>query len=492
MSRISFTHKKDFENERFKSVRVKNKKIKIILVKNFVEDMLTGTTSKISKGIRINFLGKNYDLKYPNGFWKTYPDAMKQFFFDNLTFTTTAHLPTLLNHNGLTLNTSLPLFKPWIEQMLIGSIPFDADQEGKSTTQMMVDFLKLEFNFKDIQVKLPQYDANLGDRAVINFTFGKESLLTYGLSREIGLDCDLIYFKSPAAPLENKLKTKYAEKFMKLMNQEVIMVENGPEALCDNETFGLPDTEWGYGNQLTMYALEMLPVASARGSKFIMFGNEKSCSNYYLNGEGFKAYPVFDQSVKWMIELNNMIKICTNKQGSIVSFVEPINELGVMKILHNRYKDLRGFQFSCFPDNKFNINKEPWCHACTKCARIFVFLKALGIDVEDVGFHQNLFDKGHEHIFPLFADGKIKTDVSYDASGLGKDEQLFAFYLATRRGESGYVVDLFKEKFLNEAKAREDELHKEFLGVFDSKTIPQEMKPKVMSIFKEELNGSII
>ena len=68
--------------------------------------------------------------------------------------------------------------------------------------------------------------------------------------------------------------------------------------------------------------------------------------------------------------------------------------------------------------------------------------------------------------------------------------QLFAFYLATKRNCKDPLVEEFKTlPVYEEAKTREDELVHRFLSMYDSITIPSELKSPVLSIFKEELNS---
>ena len=68
-----------------------------------------------------------------------------------------------------------------------------------------------------------------------------------------------------------------------------------------------------------------------------------------------------------------------------------------------------------------------------------------------------------------------------------RDEQLFAFYLAYKNKNKGYLIDKFKKKFLKEALAREDELYNKFFKVHRAASIPTKIKRDINSIYKEEL-----
>ena len=453
--------------------------------------MLQVKSSLTKSGITIKTLNKKYFVRYNNRYWREYPQKMKEFFLDNITFISTFHLPLFFDDNKITFNTADPLVKPWVYEVMMKYIPYSADVDNTSASQLFLKFANMEFDFDNLNMKLPESNFDPDEKALINFTFGKESLVTLGICDEIGLNNDLIYFESPTtSPIETKLKRKYSALFSKKLNKNIIEVTGNTYDLCDATNFGRPQTEWGYGIELTEYAIQCLPIIDAEKMRFIIFGNEKSCDNSYISREGYKSNPVYEQSSEWTNEISNMMKIITGGRTSVFSLVEPINELAVIKILHNRYSELGRFQFSCFPDNHPSSLDTTWCHMCTKCARIYVFMKAIGVDVKTIGFRENLFEKKYNTIFPIF-NGTTRHGIPYDDSGLNRDELIFAFYLAYKNGETGSAIDLFKKRYLDEAKQREDELHKEFFGIFDSKTIPHDIRDKVVSIFKEELNGSI-
>ena len=77
---------------------------------------------------------------------------------------------------------------------------------------------------------------------------------------------------------------------------------------------------------------------------------------------------------------------------------------------------------------------------------------------------------------------------TYANTDIARDEQLFAFYSAVKKGVKGDLIDEFKgSKFFIEAKEREDELFKTFCSIYDSISVPKELKEEIISIYKEEL-----
>ena len=80
--------------------------------------------------------------------------------------------------------------------------------------------------------------------------------------------------------------------------------------------------------------------------------------------------------------------------------------------------------------------------------------------------------------------------MTYAHTKVGRDEQLFAFYLAAKRGSKGGLIEDFKKSPLfQEAKEREEELQKTFCTLHTSISVPKELRNIVNSIYKEELSS---
>ena len=111
-------------------------------------------------------------------------------------------------------------------------------------------------------------------------------------------------------------------------------------------------------------------------------------------------------------------------------------------------------------------------------------MTALGVDPKIVGFSKNMLTEENRVFFSLFGGKKAST---YASTKLGRDEQLFAFYLAYKRGNDNDLVREFSKAFLEEAKSREDELYEAFFGLHESTTMPPKILNQVTSIYQEEL-----
>jgi hypothetical protein len=185
--------------------------------------------------------------------------------------------------------------------------------------------------------------------------------------------------------------------------------------------------------------------------------------------------------------MDSMARLMTKDKVRVSSLMEPLHELAIVRILHGRYKDLGKLQMSCFSENEYG-KESHWCQSCSKCVRIFLFLQANGIDPRTLGFKDNLLVKGKKNLYSLLKEnGDDKNMIMYDKTGTGRDEQLFSFYLAHKKGVRGDLMDTFKKKHLEEAQAREDELYKKFFNLYEPMNVPKSLKKQVVSIYREEL-----
>ena len=162
---------------------------------------------------------------------------------------------------------------------------------------------------------------------------------------------------------------------------------------------------------------------------------------------------------------------------NVISLIEPLSEIGVAKIIYSRYKEFAKYQISCA---SLDESREPrWCHKCEICTFDYLSSLANNLAPKKLGFKSNLLDKKYKEYFYLFK-GK-KRSGCYETK-YSRDKDLFSFYLAYRNNTKGYLIDLFKKQYLQEAKEREDELFKKFYRIYDS-NLPVKIKNKVLSPF---------
>lgn len=443
------------------------------------------------EGIKVKHEGSDYRLSYPKEIWRKYPKKSKQFLFDNLAHLLTINSALVKGEEQVEYNTSFPLFKSFFDKVVLNSLPHAVDDYPVSTFEMMKQFFNTEYNFKDLRVKRPFYRGKSSgkkkERAIISLSCGKDSLLSLGLARELGLEPIGVYINDTVSPPENKIKLEFLGKIARESGLRLFKVANEMEKLNDFETWGKEESCVGYTHMMTGFSLMVLPFNYYFNAGYTVVGNQANMNFKFLNADGFWTYPSFDQSRKWMKQQNIMLGLMTEDRVKLVSLIEGLTNLAIMKILHGRYKNLGKYQVSC-DCLDYSVEKR-WCHDCNKCCRLYLMMKAVGAETKTVGFHKDLLKKEYEKHYSLFGGKEVDA---HEKSVEAREEQLFCFYLAEQRGVKGELVELFREKFSAEAEKRVEELRKKFLGVGGMSSVPGELKEKLRGILEEELGSQKI
>lgn len=438
-------------------------------------------------GIKIRFRNNTYEIIYPNRIWSHYPDADKVVLLDHLTYVTTIHLPIVFGEGELLYNTALPFFEPYFFKNLIMDFPSCAEVDDTNTSDLIRQFMNLKVQFEDIQVKFPQFDVQTNENSsVVALSFGKDSLLTYAVAQEIKLHPKIVYIVEPSMKYEEKHKTLLAEKFYNEFGIKLHKITHTVGQLRNYEYLNVAQTELGWGLQSTEYALEMLPLAYNYQTKYLLFGNEQSCGEYTYDKEGYINHPAYDQSHNWTVQISAMTQSLTNRNVWTISLIEPLNDIAVMYVLQHRYPEIGKYEMSCFTETEAGRDSR-WCHSCSVCGKMYLLLVAAGFDPKHVGFTKNMLSREYSSYFSLFGGKKVHT---YALTGLGYDEQLFAFYLASKRGnKSDLVLEFENSPLYEKAKEREEELYKIFFNIHKSITLPPDLFEKVSKIYKEEVES---
>lgn len=440
-------------------------------------------------GLVLRLDERSFTVHFPRDVWQGFPH--REAFADNYAFIKALHLPWMLRRDmPLEFDTRLPLFRHNVFMALLNNISFCTDVDGIPTAQELKRFMAQEISFADHLTRVPADGKALAGRAVVNMSLGKDSLLTYAVAKELGLEPVLYVSVDNDCPREYAYKADIAARFSAEFGDTVHVVENNTGVIHRYEYWQTPATEWGFGHLITEYAMHALPFAWHHGARYVLLGNEKSCDDTYVNHDGYKAWPVYDQSSEWGLELTNIARGLTACPMTVMSLIEPLHDLAIIRILHTRYPGVAKYQMSCFPDENDHGRHGHWCGHCTKCARNFVFMQANGVDPKSVGHNVDMFSAGHEDHFALLRGAKkgIPT-VGYDATPCGRDEQMFALFLAHERGAKGPVMDAFAANFLDEARRRQDELHRRFFTVQPARTIPAPLLEQATALYAEALRA---
>jgi len=432
-------------------------------------------------GVEIKIKRKTYRIRYPSFVWKKFPRSLHKVFADSLTYVATWHL-SLSEKDSVVYHFSHPPIEPVFFKLLMYSIPMTVfENKNEETTKIIKEFYNASYQtqFKGLNYSCSGKKVKrvLKEKAILLFSFGKDSLLTYGLLDEFGTTCIPIFMREPQSAFENAHKRKLAERFYKNLEEEVVFFPVSVGRL--RQSSGL---YWGWDIILSQYAFMLIPYCFAYRARYLFFGNEQSCNFSTYDPGGYLLNPVFEQSVFAMQHLQDIPKqffINTH----IGSLVEPIHEIFITYILHRRYPDVGRFQMSCFSEGT-EAKKRRWCGVCEKCARMYVFLKALNISPDRVGFYNGeMFRLAKEQYYVIFNPSR---DSAYGGSGLGRDEQLLAFYLAYKNGAKGELIEKFKSLCLSEAEQKKHKLIKEYFGIHSSYSLPSKLRGRTLKVYKNE------
>lgn len=436
----------------------------------------------IRHGVEIKIKRKTYAVNYPSYVWEKFPHSLHKIFADSISYISTWHLP-LSENKRVSYHFSHPPIEPVFFKLLLYSLPINVfEYKNIDMTSLIKKFFNSNFQvqFKGLNYAYSgkKVKRALKEKALLLFSFGKDSLLTYGILDELGVSVIPIFMREPQSSFENAHKRKLAERFYKKCNNEIVFFPVSIGRL--RQDTGL---YWGWDIVLSQYAFFLIPFYFYYQSRYLFFGNEQSCNFSTHDAEGYLVNPVFEQSVFAMKHLQDIPKqffINTH----IGSLVEPVHEIFITYILHRRYPEIAQFQMSCFSEEP-EAKKKRWCGVCEKCARIYIFLKSLNISPEKVGFYNNdMLSLKKENLYVLFK--KTCNSSAYGGSGLGRDEQLLAFYLAYKNNVRGELIDKFKLLYLTEAEQKKEKLIKEYFSTHSSYCLPSRLRGRTLKIFKRE------
>lgn len=449
---------------------------------------ISGSLKQSGFGLKVgqDFDDKDFELLYPGEIWRNFPEENRKQLLDNLAFAFTVHLPLLKDEDlDLKYDTAQPIVGSFIYNLFLKQLPVyrhlykgEVDVEVKPVLRRLLDS---NITFGPFNTEgFPDFAETKEERIVIPFTFGKDSLLTYCIAKEIGLNPLLVCFYEPTEQYSKDPKLKLIEQFEKEFGEKVHFVDNGFANMRDEG-----EGWFGWEGTLTTYALMALPFAYHSGARYIVFSNEISCNDYFYDHEKFRVIVDYEQSDLATNDLSCLIGAMSKGKVGCMNFLQGINELAIVAILKNKYEKYLKYLMSCWADHE-TASECRWCQNCSKCARLFLYLVANGIDPAFVGFSDDLFKEKYLPFFKILGGGD--RALGYDLLGTNRDENLLAFYLAYMRGANGDAIERFLSLGLKEeAEERLSELVDKYYGFVDNHMIPKFYRDAVHDLLKDSL-----
>ena len=254
------------------------------------------------------------------------------------------------------------------------------------------------------------------DKAMILVGGGKDSLLSYGLLNEIGLEVHPVFINEAGRHWFTALTAyRYFSKNIKNTTKVWTNVDRLFASIEKNMKIVVPHY-WEKNREIypirtfwyAHYILSTLPLTLKRKIGNITLGNEyDDPTGLSFNYKGIRHYyAAYDQSQdfdKYMTEW-------FHKRGLDIYQWSPIRTLSgliVEKILYQRYPHLFKLQTSCHSTHIENGVVRP-CGVCFKCIGIQIFLLANNIDVKLLRYH----DIDEQFFAENLKNGRCRLDKS--------------------------------------------------------------------------------
>ena len=426
---------------------------------------------------------QRFEVTYPLVIWQSFPQNLRQQFAETVAFYFTYHLyfkdkkplnyqfsPSLTHSlfiNGLLMvlpEAILEISKAKFTALHLFEMLYQSQHELTYSPQTLHS-----------DYKITPYAPN-EKKVMIPLSMGKDSLLTFGITRELGLDQTLVFFVEPHSQNEIKNKLALGKEFMNTFQVPITYIPVSLGAL--REAGG---TQWGWDLILTEYTLLSLPFLHFNKIGYFLWSQEQ---NYHIPTTtpfGLTLTMNYDETKKWRLMLTQLLSYF-GSPAVVGSLNEPLMEFTDVYILHHRYPEIARFHLSCDNDHK-NARKSRWCHACAECSRFYIYLLAMGVDPARVGIRENMLLSNK-----LRYSDVLEKETGYHYTYQFATDTLFALYLVYKRGIKGAVVDRFKKMYLERMeKEMSLGLLNKYTSLHSSQTIPSIFKPRVLAIYKEEL-----
>lgn len=440
------------------------------------------TSHVLENGIATEVNSKRIALSYPPAVWRSLPKELRKPFADTATYFFTHHL-ALTGSRELRYAFPSPaarsiFFHGLLYALAATSIEFP--EKRVSAQSFIQNLYNSDFRLHFAGIPSPlstkrQYQVNR-KTALLPLSFGKDSLLSLAVLKELGFRVTPLLFLEPTSTYENKNKRFLAKVLEENEDIETTFLPNTYGFLRDQA--GLM---WGWDMLLTQYTLLLLPYLWATGAELLLWSNEQSTNEVETNKRGYILNPTHEQSISWTLHLNNLLHTF-RVNATVASLVEPLHELAILYVLHHRYPKLAALQHSCLNDP--DKPDKRWCGRCYECARVYIFLVALGIDPLTVGFSDTMLTLSKRPLFYLFSKKNKKNLNSLFQS---YPERILSFTLAYRRGVQAPLISLFAKEILPAIEPHISELASHALTMYPSRTMPKGLFEKVRPIYQAEL-----
>lgn len=356
--------------------------------------------------------------------------------------------------------------------------PYDSIKTEKLNRYTAANLVFYNTGYKHLTIEKSNASPAMDEYAILS-SGGKDSLLTYGIIKEIGVPHPVFINESgrhwfTAVNAHKHFQEQEPNTVKPWCNSDRIfnwMVRQMPfikENFQNIRADIYPIRLW----TVSVFLFGVLPVARKRNIGNILIGNEYD-TTVKGNLEGISHYnALYDQSKYFD---NAMTRYYKRKGWNMYqySILRSLSELLILKILVKRYPELQQLQVSCHAAHEKDGEMYP-CGNCEKCRRIVGMLKVLDENPERCGYRNDQIEKG----LASLAQKSVKQ-IGSDAAHL--------YYLLVNKGliaENDHTKKLAKEhseivhlRFDNERSMFQD--------------LPKYIRKNLIKIYQQYSDGAV-
>ncbi|MBD3869632.1 MAG: creatininase family protein, partial [Acidobacteria bacterium] len=272
--------------------------------------------------------------------------------------------------------------------------PFLGDSARNLPNTRRDSWLKARLSFEDdpLDAGEAEWAAPVAGRHAVLSSGGKDSLLTYGMLKEIGQEVHSIFVNESGrhwftalnayrhfekhVPHTGRVWTNSDRVFSSMLNHLTFMKRDWHRVRADI----YPVRLW----TVPVFLFGALPLMRKRGIGAVSLGCEYDTTVRSTRGGVTHYGGLYDQS-RWFDQA--MTRWFRSKGWNVLQYsvLRPLSELLIMKMLTERYPELQRLQVSCHAAHVEGDIVRP-CGKCEKCRRIVGMLEALGADAGRCGY----------------------------------------------------------------------------------------------------------
>jgi creatinine amidohydrolase/Fe(II)-dependent formamide hydrolase-like protein len=323
------------------------------------------------------------------------------------------------------------------------------------------------------------WHAEPGRHAVLS-SGGKDSLVTFGVLRELGADVHPIFVNESGRHWYTALN---AYRHLRDVHPQTARVWTNSDRVFTWMLRHLPFVRPDFARlradlypvrlwTVAVFVFGALPLLRKRGIGRLLVGDEHD-TTVRATHAGIRHFAaLYDQSRYFDEELSRYYR---RKRWGVCQFsmLRPLSEILVQKVLAERYPDLLRHQMSCHAAH-IDADRALPCGACEKCRRIVGMLSALGADPSQCGYTE-------EQVRRCLAE-LAQKGVHQEVEGARQMSQMLV--------ERGLITDP-AEAFA--ARPHPETLALRFHPIRSpAETIPRDLRPQVHGLFLAHAAGAVV